>query len=123
MPVAVTSSCVLSRSKTRRDSGWSPAVTSSPVRQQMFSTPCSAAVKTNRPPAIASSSFDMPTWWRLLVALGQEVAPGGRPPEPVVHGRAQVVDLFGPRQLARPLDRLQPHAAHLRDHLAATVGP
>src|SRR5207244_10234651 len=83
----------------------------------------SSAVKTNRPPAIASSSFDMPTRWRLLVALGQEVAPGGGPPEPVVHRRAEAVGLFRPRQLGPPLDRLPPPAAHLRGHLAATVGP
>ena len=48
--VAVTSSWIESRSKTRRASGSSPAVTSSPVRQQMFSIPCSAA------PAISASS-------------------------------------------------------------------
>src|SRR6266851_4691862 len=83
----------------------------------------SSAVTTNRPPAIASSSFDMPTRWRLPVALGQEVAPRGCSPEAVVHRRAQVVDLLRPRQLARALDRLQPHAAHFRNHLAATIGP
>src|SRR5215218_6980590 len=43
MARAVASSCRLSRSKTRRASGSSPAVTSSPVRQRMFSTPWSAA--------------------------------------------------------------------------------
>ncbi len=36
-------SCGPSRSNTRRASGSSPAVTSSPVRQQMFSMPCIAA--------------------------------------------------------------------------------
>src|SRR3954454_5703949 len=36
-------SCGLSRSNTRRVSGWWPALTSSPVMQQMFSMPCIAA--------------------------------------------------------------------------------
>ena len=40
---ASATSCGPSRSNTRRASGSSPAVTSSPVRQQMFSIPCSAA--------------------------------------------------------------------------------
>ncbi len=40
---ASASSWIESRSNTRRVSGSSPAVTSSPVRQQTFSIPCSAA--------------------------------------------------------------------------------
>src|SRR5207253_2877181 len=37
--------------------------------------------------------------------------------------RPQVVDLVRPGQPARPLDRLEPHAAHLGLHLAVPVGP
>src|SRR5439155_18823874 len=194
---AVAISCGESRSKTRRASGSSPAVTSSPVRQQMFSVPCSAAptmsassasrlrsrqtscitgsipswlsaiatatgdacacaavlsvaltastycsygakrsrtasrppastvrssaVTTKRPARMPSSSPDIPPRRRLLVALGQVVAPGGGAPEPVVDRRAQVVDLLAPGQLARALDGVHPDAAHLRINLAVTV--
>src|SRR5439155_9003335 len=59
---------------------------------------------------------------RLSVALREVIPPRGRPPEPVVHGRAQVVDLMAPeRQPGRSLDRLQPDAAHLRLDLAVAV--
>src|SRR4051794_20140846 len=50
-PRATAMSCGESRSKTRRVSGSSPAVTSSPVMQLMFSMPCIAA------PTISASRF------------------------------------------------------------------
>src|SRR3954454_9986507 len=201
MAAAVATSCVESRSNTRRVSGSSPAVTSSPVRQQMFWMPCSAApaisawsasrlrsrqvscmtgsmpscfsaiaiesgdacacaevlsvaltastqssygwkwpctassppestvrssaVRTKRPSASASSSLDirLPALRRQLVALREEVLPRRGAPETVVDGRAQVVDLLGPGQLSRALDRLHPHTAPLRLDLAMAVGP
>src|SRR5439155_15659955 len=83
----------------------------------------SSAVTTKRPAASASSSLDMPPLRRLLVALGRVVAPRRRAPQPVVDGRPEVVDLLRPGQLLRALDGLQPHAAHLRLHLAAAVRP
>src|SRR5262249_38893068 len=83
----------------------------------------SSAVTTKRPPATASSILDMPPRRRLLVPLRCGVLPRRRVPQPVVDGRPDVVDLLAPGQLPRALDRLQPHATHLRLHLAGAVGP
>src|SRR5439155_1397850 len=73
----------------------------------------SSAVKTNRPPAIASSSFDMPTRWRLLVALGQ----GGRD----AHGRRRVRRIAVGADLGRVL-LCHRRAADHDDHVVADAG-
>src|SRR5438105_5062773 len=65
----------------------------------------------------------MPACRSLLVALRHEVAPRGRSPQPVVDGRAYVVELIRPRRPRRALDRLDPDAAHLGLDLAMPVGP
>src|SRR5215210_1816463 len=196
-------SCGLSRSNTRRVSGSSPAVTSSPVMQLMFSMPCSAAptisassarrlrsrqascmtgstphalsasatasgdawacaaalsvaltasthafigaswrstsakpppsmtgisaVTTNCPALSFCSRPDIPAGLpagrRALVAAGDRIAPGRRPVQAVVDGRAQLVDVRAPdRQALGALVGLEPHAPHLRLDLAGPVG-
>src|SRR5438132_1115143 len=63
-----------------------------------------------------------PTLGRLLVTTAEEVPPRRRPPEAIVHGGPQFVDLLAPDgQLLGPLVGLEPDALHVGLHLAVAV--